>query len=199
MKSLLRLFVLTVAGVALGASLSHAGAFILGGNLGYQSYTGDVGEGWDPALVYGATVDYALNPMWAIGANLGYSVSKHEDDGKDASTIYPGLTGTISDELTNLQFGVNVKFFPFKEWPLNPYVVAGVGSYGLKEEFSTANYSESIDATKTGFRGGAGLQWMLTPMIGVTAEGDYHSVQTEGDATTFYGLRAGVAVKLGTK
>ena len=199
MKFHVRSLVLAIAGLALSAGLSHAAGFILGANLGMQSYTGDASEGWNSALLYGATVDYSLSSMWEIGASLAYSNSKHEDDGKDAIYIYPGLSGTINDELSNLQLGVNAKLFPFKGLPLNPYVTAGIGRYSLKEDFSTANYSESLEATKVGFRGGVGFRWPVTPMISITGEGDYHSVQTEDQATTFYGLRAGVGVGLGAK
>ena len=161
MTTRFRPFLLALAGVVLGASLSHAGGFMLGANLGMQSYTGDVNSGWDPVLVYGGSFDFLLNPKWAIGATLGYSATKHEDDGTQAA--FP-LSGTISNELTNLQFGVNAKFYPFRDWPLNPYVTAGIGRYGLKEEFSAGTYSETLESTEVGYRGGVGFQWMLTPM-----------------------------------
>lgn len=198
MQFLLRRCVVALAGVALSAGLSHASGLILGANFGMQSYTGDGGEGWKPGSVYGATVDYSLNSRWEIGASLAFSNSRHENDGQAALIVFPGTNtgGIVHDELKNLQFGVNAKLFPIKGWAFNPYVTAGIGRYGLREEFSTAFYSETVEAREFGFRGGVGFRWMWTSYFGFTGEGDYHAVLTEDAATTFFGLRAGASVSL---
>lgn len=182
------------------APAASAAGVTVGAQVGMQSYTGDAGEGWNSALLFGATGDYALTPAWSIGADVLFSNSKHEDDGVDAATLYPGLTGTISDELKVMQFGAHAKYFlPLKGSPLHPYLVGGVGMYQAKVEFTADSYSESSDDTKLGFRGGAGAHYSVNPMFAIGAEADYHSVQTEGDALTFFQAKAGVFFNLGAK
>jgi outer membrane protein W len=179
------------------ASNAHAAGVVIGVNGGILKYTGDFGDGWKTGFGGGATVDYMVNEMWAVGANFALSQSKHDDDGEDAAVVYPGtgLTGTISDKFTLTDFGVNGKYmFPMKEAPIHPYVVAGVGMYSGKEKFETDGYSEEFKTdSKFGFRGGAGATWMANEQFGVGIEGNFHSVQTEGDATNFYGVTLGLS------
>jgi opacity protein-like surface antigen len=99
-----------------------------------------------------------------------------------------------------MQFGLHAKYFlPLTGSPVHPYLVAGAGMYQAKVEFSAGTYSESADDTDMGFRGGVGANFTVNPMFGIGAEADYHMVQTEGESTTFYGLKAGLVFNLGAK
>lgn len=185
---------LSLAGSAFAAGIS------VGGYAGIQSYTGDAAEGWKSGLLLGATGDLALTSSWSVGANVTFATSKHDDDGADAAVLYPPLTGTISDELKIMQFGVHAKYFlPLPGSPVHPYLLAGAGMYQAKVEFSADSYSESSDETDLGFRGGVGANFAVNPMVGIGAEADYHVVQTEGESTTFYGLKAGLVFHLGAR
>lgn len=200
MKLAIRTLVAVAALVFATAATASAAGVTVGVNAGIQSYTGDAGEGWKSGVTFGATGDYMLNEQWSVGVNLGFTSSKHDDDGVEASTLYPGLSGTISDELKVTQYGAHVRWFlPVKGTPVHPYAVAGLGMYGVKAEFSAGSYSEDASDTKFGERLGAGATWMLNPMVGINAEADYHMVQTEGESTNFYGLRGGVTFNLNAK
>lgn len=197
-KSLLLVvaFSLMLAGSALAAG------FTLGVNGGMAKFTGDAGEGLKTGLVFGATGDYMVNDMWAVGGNLGYQMTKHEDDGKLAEDVYPGggLTGEIESKFNITQVGVHAKFFPpMQDSPIAPYLVAGAGMYMSKYEWSVPGYSEEGDESDFGFRGGAGATYAVNEQVGINVEADFHSIATEGESTNMFSVRAGVMFKLGSK
>ena len=197
-KSLVLALVLTAA--LSGSAL--ATGFSVGVTAGMHGFTGDAGEGLKSGLIFAANGDYSINEMWSAGANLSYSTTKHEEDGKDAAVLYPGsgLTGTISSDLKITQFGVHAKFFPpLTGSPIAPYLVAGAGYYMSKYEFSAGSYSESGDASDPGFRGGVGANYAVNPVFAINAEVDYHSIMTEDESTAMYTARAGVVFKLASK
>jgi len=192
-KSLLLVLAFSVA----LASSALAVGFSVGVTGGMNKFTGDAGEGLKTGMVFGAHGDYMINDMWAAGANLAYSMNKHEEDGEDAATLYPGLTGEISSELKILQFGAHAKFFPpMTGSPIAPYLVAGLGMYNWKSEFSTTGYSEDVSETDFGFRGGVGANYSVNPVFGINAEADFHSIMTEDESTNLFTVRAGVVFKL---
>lgn len=186
---------------ALAGSASAVG-FSVGANVGMHGFTGDAGEGLKSGLVFAGQGDYSLNPMWSVGANLSFSTSKHEDDGKNAEDVYPGggLTGEISSDLKITQFGVHAKFFPpMTGSPIAPYLVAGAGMYMAKATWEVGSYSENSDESDMGFRGGIGANYAVSPVLAINAEADFHQIMTEDESTNMYTLRAGIMFKLGAK
>ena len=191
--------------LALSASLTgsaFATGFSVGATAGMNGFTGDAGEGLKSGLVIAGFGDYMVNDMWAIGVDLSYAISKHEDDGKLAEVVYPGggLTGEITSEVKVMQFGVHAKvFLPMTGSPIAPYLLAGAGMYNGKSEWSVPGYSEESDDSDPGFRGGVGANFTVNPMFGINAEADFNSIMTEGESTNMYTIRAGVVFKLASK
>lgn len=184
------------------AGSALAVGFSVGANAGMHGFTGDAGDGLKSGLVFGVQGDYSINPMWSAGATIGYSMSKHEDDGKLAQDLYPGggLTGEISSDLKITQVGLNAKFFPpMTGSPIAPYLTAGVGMYMAKATWEVGSYNENSDESDFGFRGGAGANYAVNPVFAINAEADFHQIQTEGDSTNMYTIRAGVVFKLNSK
>lgn len=184
------------------ASSALAVGFSVGANAGMNGFTGDAGDGLKSGLVIGVQGDYSINAMWSAGATVGYAMSKHEDDGKLAEVVYPGggLTGTISSDLKITQLGVHAKFFPpMTGSPIAPYLVAGAGMYLAKATWEVGSYNENTDESDFGFRGGVGANYAVNPVFAINAEADFHSIQTEGDSTNMYTIRAGVMFKLNSK
>jgi opacity protein-like surface antigen len=167
------------------ASYAASPSFNFGANAGVRSFTGDA-EDWKTGLMIGVDGDYVINPMWAAGVDFSWNKSKHTDDGTQ------GVFGTVSDELTLTEFGVHGKYMIPMKGTLQPYLVAGLGSYSVKVDYSDGPYSESGTDSKMGFRGGLGANYMLNPQVGLNAEANFHSISTEGSSTTFYGVGAGV-------
>lgn len=176
------------------ASSALAVGFSAGVGAGIQSYTGDAGKGWNSGLLIGGWGDYALNSSWAVGADVSYAMSKHDDDGTQ------GAFGTISDELKLTQFGGHAKyFFPLPASPVHPYLLAGAGIYSVKVDWSDGPVSESSSDSKFGFRGGVGATYSMNPLFGLAAEADYHVVQTEGESLTFFGIKGGLSFHFASK
>lgn len=195
-KSLL----LVVAFSLMLAGSAFAAGFSVSVTGGMAKFTGDAGEGLKTGMTFGATGDYMINDMWAAGVNLAYLMTKHEEDGEDAATLYPGLTGEISSKLNILQFGVHAKFFPpMKDSPIAPYLVAGAGMYNWKSEFSTDGYSEDVSESDMGIRGGAGMNYAVNEQFGINVEADLHSIMTEDESTNFFTVRAGVVFKMASQ
>ncbi|MCC6350023.1 MAG: porin family protein [Candidatus Eisenbacteria bacterium] len=188
--------------VTLLAGSSYAAGFSAGIGAGIHKFTGDAGEGIKTGIVVQAFGDYMISPMWAAGADLGYSTSKHEDDGKLAEDVYPGggLTGKISSSFKVTSFGAHAKFFPpMTGSPIAPYLVAGVGMYNWKGEWSVPGQSQDESGTDFGFRGGAGANYSVNPVFGINAEADFRSIMTENESTNMFSVRAGVVFKLASK
>jgi outer membrane protein W len=197
-KSLLLVlaFTLALAGSAMAAGMT------LGVNGGMAKFTGDAGEGLKTGMIFGATGDYMVNDMWAVGGSVSYLMTKHEDDGKNAEDVYPGggLTGEIESKFNVIPIGVHAKFFPpMKDSPIAPYLLAGAGMYMSKYEWSAGDYSEEGDESDFGFRGGAGATYAVNEQVGINVEADFHSIMTEDESTNVFTVRAGVMFKLGAK
>lgn len=183
-------------------SPAFAVGFSVGANVGMHGFTGDAGEGIKSGLVFGVQGDYSINPMWSAGATVAYATSKHEDDGKLAEDVYPGggLTGTINSDLKLTQIGVHAKFFPpMTGSPIAPYLVAGAGMYLSKATWEVGSYNENADDSNFGFRGGAGANYAVNPVLAINAEADFHTIMTENESTNMYTIRAGVMLKLNSK
>ena len=73
---------------------------------------------------------------------------------------------------------------------VKPYLVAGVGFYNVKIEFTGAGPSSSSES-KFAFGGGVGISFGLAAAHGFV-EARFLSVQTSGSATNFIPITAGV-------
>jgi outer membrane protein W len=181
-----KMFLLVLMLLALFAANAHAGSSVIGVNGGVFKGMSDFGDETKTGFGGGVFYDYWFTSNMAAGLDFGFNALKHQDDGEDAAVVFPGsgLTGTISDKLTIMNYGAHGKYgFPMGESPMHPYIVIGLGMYSIKETFETDGFSEEATDSKFGGRGGLGLDYMVNEQIGIGAEANLHYINTDEKST----------------
>jgi opacity protein-like surface antigen len=109
---------------------------------------------------FGASFDYFLTPEFAVGLDGSYA--SFESDYEDAGDA----------KATTMQFGVHGKYLFPTGGPVVPYVAVGAGMYTAK--LADVGMEDDLDQTKFGMNGGVGLEYMVTPQVGIGVGGTYH-------------------------
>lgn len=164
------------------------------------------------ALVFSASTVQAQKPM-SFGIAIG--ASKATGDGSDQVNLGYHALGTLAwapptlpvgirfdamfntfgfdgggDSKLNIM-GVNANAtwgMPMAASPISPYLIGGLGMYQAK----ITNCDLCGDSeTKLGFNVGVGTKFALSG-FGTFAEIRYHSIQTEGQSTTFIPISFGI-------
>jgi opacity protein-like surface antigen len=127
--------------------------------------------------VYGATAGLSLSPNIALVGNVGYSSS-------DIKVGVPFIGG-ISVGSTNVLMydgGVQLRMPSMKASAVSPFVQAGVGAM----RFDIENRFFKTNATNVAYNIGAGLDYQISPNIGVRVMAkDYVGKFDFKDATQF--------------
>jgi opacity protein-like surface antigen len=176
-------FLLGVAVVLLFSYSQVSGSMSIGARAGFSGYS--AGDWSESAPVFGGYIEYTL-PMVGVGirGSVDYWSKTYTFEGFDEewdvtfSDITIGATGTYR--------------FPLMGSPVTPYVGAGAGLHLLKSEDPDSSVTES----KFGIHGIGGAEFMITPMIGVFAEGGYGMVFTEDESTNIWAVCGGVFYRL---
>jgi opacity protein-like surface antigen len=108
---------------------------------------------------FGASFDYFVMPEFALGVDGSYAA--FESDYEDAGDA----------KATTLQFGAHVKYFAPTGGPVVPYAQVGLGMYNAK---LTDVDVEDLSQTKLGVNVGVGVEYKVTPQVGIGANGTYH-------------------------
>lgn len=176
------------------ATPAHAGGgWLIDANAGLGIPISDFGDLWKTGPLVGASVGYALTPQLAVGVDGSYMKNNPSKDFAAALAL-----SSADDEFTFVHYGVHGKWIaPMSEDRVSPYLVAGLGFYGVKEHYVEPTFSEETTQTAFGLRGGAGFNWMVGTSWGLAFEGDYHHVATdkgkfEHDSAPFLGVTAGI-------
>jgi opacity protein-like surface antigen len=184
--------VLMVAAVAAFAADTPAaggedmkGQFAIGAGGGLAMPMGKLAESFDPEAEtsgadmkmgpsFGIFVDYFVTKEIAVGVDASYTTMNMNDQTIDGTT-YKDLV-----KAKTMQFGVHGKYFVPTGGPLVPYLSLGAGFYSRKLELSQdfqdgmgitdSEYSDS----KPGVNAGVGVEYKVSPMFGIGANGAYH-------------------------
>lgn len=111
--------------------------------------------------------------VFSVGVEAAYSAM-------DTEIRFP--QGLQTGDLTYLEFGGNVKLFLPLEGPVSPYATFAVlrarseGDFELEGLIEQRTYESKRDGI------GAGLDYRLTPLWGLRAEGLYNTTFEDGDA-----------------
>jgi len=120
------------------------------------------------------------------------------------------LTGvSISGgSLQSLEFGADLKVLLVSSQStssIRPYVIAGLGMANLKySDFKITYQGTSIsfavpgDVTKIALDFGAGFEYMISPKVGLTFDGRYVLVTTEGESIKYLPVSVGLKFMLGS-
>ena len=79
----------------------------------------------------------------------------------------------------------------FKILAVKPYVLGGVGIYGVKQELETVGVSTSTNQTKSGWNAGAGLA-LTFGKISVFAEARYHEISLDAQKFKYTPVSLGI-------
>jgi opacity protein-like surface antigen len=116
--------------------------------------------GYDGGLFF----DYMLSKEIALGVDGSYAMTSNKDDSD--------LKGT------SMQYGAHVKYFVPTGGQFLPYLNLGLAGYtrGVKFPDAIATEIGTDKATQTvlGMNAGVGVDYNVTPMVGIGVNGAYH-------------------------
>ncbi len=112
----------------------------------------NMGLGYD----FGASFDYFIMPEVAIGLDGSYGAMSNEEDSD--------LKGKT------IQYGAHVKYFVPTGGQLMPYLNLGLAGYNRKVEWGEFDASDNV----LGMNAGVGIEYKVTPTVGIGANGAYH-------------------------
>ncbi len=142
--------------VAMASVASAKEGFYIGGQIPYNMVKGDFDDTTGPKLKSGA--GFGLIAGYTFPINLAvevdYAASSHQSD----ST---GLTGSVA----LAEFSLNGKY-SFMTTELQPYILAGVGSFAMGKFDSSAG---SFILSGTGYNLGVGADYYVNPNISIGA------------------------------
>lgn len=190
-----KVIMLVLAGAVLGSNVATAkemkGKFALGLNLGANIPTGDFGNEFKVGGVADLTGEYYLSNVVALGVEVEGSVN---DPKSDVAAQFPGvdISATISS------FNATGRFF-FPSQSVEPYVIAGLGAYTQELDLEVSGFVVKVSETDFGIHGGAGINFPVSPKVGILAEADFHNIFSKGSSTNFVNVKAGVRLLLGGK
>ncbi len=154
----------------------------LGLQLGYRGFTGGgFAQAYSPNTVYGVQFSYFFDVQ--IAGSLGFSMGDHNVE-FDSYTD-PALTHhskSYSGSVNIQTIDVNVKYYFNTEnvtkglADLNPYIIAGAGSY--KRTYNLSNEISVPPDNVIGFKAGLGIEIpLLRHRAYLGLQGTYHLVQ----------------------
>lgn len=111
-----------------------------------------------------------MNMGYDFGANFDYFVSKEIAVGVDG--FYGALSNSDNDDLKakTIEYGAHVKYFIPTGGQFMPYLNLGLAGYNRKVEFGDGDASDNV----LGLNAGVGVEYKVTPQIGVGVNGLYH-------------------------
>ena len=162
-------------------------------------------DGWKMGFGFGGGVGLQFNPQIEASGKFYYNTF-----GFDWDKLIGGASGVSGDgaDFQAIEFGVDLKYMfaaGGQTALLKPYVVLGGGFVNVKFTDATITGGTTtymipfsgISETKINFSGGAGLDYMMSPQMGIWVEGRFLLIATEGESISFLPIRAGIKFLLG--
>ena len=154
------------AGSVMGFGPSN---YMVGKMGGYIPTSNDL-NGYDTGFTGEFAFGHYFNPYLAVEMGIGY----FQTEGT-VSVVYPGALypGHEKIEVTPLTASLKVSI-PVNVW-LEPYGIAGIGSYFVRDHIDVSNHHGylSDDATGFGAHAGGGINFNINPRVFVGAECTY--------------------------
>jgi len=177
--------------------LAPAAAFASGGWMidargGVGIPMGNYKDDFKSGLLIGVEASKMMSPQFAIGVDGNYIKNSVTDANRAA---LEGAFGTGTEANAKfMHYGAHAKYMMSTgESKMTPYLVGGAGLYHLKVAVtppSGPTFDDSVN--KFGIRGGLGLNWMMSPKMGLGFQADYNDVFTSGSSTQFLGVSGGL-------
>ncbi|RYC72131.1 OmpW family outer membrane protein [Spirosoma sordidisoli] len=147
----------------------------------------------------GVTGRYFLNRNLAVGLNARYFSQR-----ESASSSSGGITATATASVNRLQVTAQGEYFFNEVVPsLRPYAGLEAGMYRTAYKIDLTTNAGSLGSvsdnfTNFGFAPKAGVQYALTPALGVNVDAGLHLIFGEGTTSTALLLGLGVYYNLGS-
>jgi opacity protein-like surface antigen len=184
----LAMVLFAIGGLCLMAFPAFAakGDMAFGVNGGLAMPLGALAEDFDPmsedaggadmkmGFDFGVTFDYFLMKELAIGADFSYAMNTMDDQEIEGNTYEELIKGKT------MQYGVHGKYFVPTGGPVSPYLNLGLSMYNRKAEFSDEFMDgmgmdeDNVSDNVFGMNFGAGVEYMVTPQVGLGVNGAYH-------------------------
>ncbi|MCK4595226.1 porin family protein [candidate division WOR-3 bacterium] len=156
----------------------------IGGFGNFSMPLGDFGDAAGMGFGGGVKFCYDFSPTLGLGVEAGYIMFGGE-------TMDLGILGEweYSYNMIPVLAGINYYVLP---GPAKVYVTAGGGLYIVGWEVTIGDVSESDSESKFGFYGGIGMEYPFGESTSFNANVRFNHILTEGDATQFIAINAGV-------
>ncbi|MBN2227013.1 MAG: outer membrane beta-barrel protein [candidate division Zixibacteria bacterium] len=184
-----------------------------GGGMGLPMGPDLFKDFWKSGIGIGGGVGFEVNPNIELQAAIYYNNFPTDEDafldyiadmiGEDPTGLsLDGGSTRIIEAMANAKYKLGGSN---SSSSVKPYVLGGAGFANLSFSDVTASYEGETETvtfestTKLALNIGAGADFMVGPKIGIFVEGKYSMVFTEGDATNYVPIRAGMTFKLGSE
>lgn len=161
---------------------------------------GDFGDAVDLGFGGQGNFAYDVSPFLQVTGSIGYTTWSYKTD-----------SYTTSGSFNTVPLLAGIRYtFPAKGF--KPYVMAQLGVHFISSKITydniyylikaneindvQATYEYSESSTKFGFGAGAGFLLPLGPKLDLDVNATFNSISTEGSATNYIGIMAGVLVAL---
>lgn len=166
---------------------------------------GDFGDAADLGFGGQGNFAYKVSPNLQVTGSVGYLYWSYKTDGDFASgsfssvPVLAGIRYTFPAKgftpYVMAQLGVHFVSSSF-EFEVDPFdfLTKTSGSESVNATMETQEFSDS--STEFGFGAGAGFLLPLGPKLDLDVNATFNSIATEGSATNYIGIMAGVLVAL---
>jgi opacity protein-like surface antigen len=194
----LRILVVALLGLVLAAPPAFAAAPIwLGADLGLSIPIGDYKDEASLGLLAGLTGTYMFTDYFGLGGDIALHSPGVADDFEEAQAAEAGATVDVS--LRAIQVTPHARFLIPTRGTVQPYLKGGLGLYNLGSRIEGGSLDVDESKTKFGFNLGVGAQTLATSVVAFGGELAYHSISTDGSATSMLTLTAGVRFGVGSR
>jgi len=193
MRSWKSLFLVTVMLLLVpAAAFANANGWMIDARGGLGIPMGNYKDDFKSGLLIGIEASKMMSPQLAIGVDGNYIKNNVTDANKAAleAAFGPGTDANT----TFTHYGAHAKYMlsTKDDAKMMPYLVGGGGLYHIKGTITNAGASFDTSENKFGLRGGAGLNIMMSPRMGLGFQADFNDIFTSGNSTQFVGISGGL-------
>jgi len=179
-----------VATLAATPALAARGDTWWGGALGVDMPFGDFADDATIGYNIGATGDYMMSDVLAVGGEISYHTFGGNDDLEKRLTAQFGTPIDLRIRMT--PFIVHAKYLLPSQTKIAPFIKGGLGIYNVRSSTQGGLIDENHSETVFGFLLGGGVNFKTGTNFVWGGELMYHYIGTEGAASNMLTLRGTV-------
>lgn len=203
------IILIAVAGLIASSAFAEGGlkpAIYVGGGIGMPMTPTIFSDYWKMGVGFDGGVGFQFSPKAELVARISYNSFPLD---ADKLMEEAGVTGVTIDGLDfqSIEMGADIKILMgAEEAKAKPYVIAGGGFSTIKFTDATVTGDDgssvslpagAISETDLFFGGGVGMDYMISPTMGIWFDGRVSVVLTEGESTIYLPIRGGLKFAFG--